>query len=316
MKAFDPAFDSDADTEGPASGSSIWRRDFSRIMSNSSGGVQSDGGGTDVEAVAAAVGVEKLRMDSMDGRSMSNESGGGMTGRGVFARERACSFYGEGGGEQVGDQGDDIGPVTKAVLKDVLNEDYALYSAGVRGKGEDGVGADWDGGDGDGDTGRDGGDVGLEGDEGRRREKKEDGLGRAKSAPINVVREETQPKATKKARSFQWLGEEIRLRMDSGSGLGSDEIGTIGREVEMLLESLEKQRLCSVGVPLFVEEVGRIPRAAIVEGRMKKVKVCEEEGGGRGERRGGICGILTCFEGERSKRKRRKKKKAVENGEE
>lgn len=280
-------------------------------MSNSSAGVQSDGGpgpgsSADLDAVAPASAVDKLRKGSVEGRSMSNDSGGTAGASAVFARDRACSFYGEGVGQHVGEEADDIGPVTKAVLRDVLNEDYELYTAGVGVKGGPREG-EYE----QRDSNLDHSGLYISGQE----NKPDDMLGRAKSAPIKVMAGIKQPQATRKARSFQLFGEEIRIRMDSGSGTEGDEIGMIGREVEMLIASLEKQRLSSVTVPLFVEEVGRVPRAAIVEGRMKKVKVCEEDGVVRSEETKALCGILTCFDGERGRRRRRKKKWGTEREE-
>lgn len=308
LTAFDPTFDSDADTEGPASGSSARRRDFSRILSTSSTGVHSD----DVEAVVAAAAAASAAAGGNAGgniaRAMSGDLARGgrsdseegiIGGEGGFGRDRARSFYGRRvplSCDMEGDAPEEIGPVSKATLRRVLDEDYEVYKAGVASKQKD--------------SGQVKEAVVVEaGDEEKGDEQRE-----VKSPAVTEIKGVDGTRVARKARSFQVFGTEVSVSVDSGSRSGSEDWGVSGSEMDRLLAGVEMPRLSAVAVPLFVEEVGRVPRAALVEGKMKRVRVSEEED--EAKRMRGLCGLgWLCLDGARRKWMRRGKRKGAANGE-
>lgn len=188
---------------------------------------------------------------------------------GTFSRERACSFYGRGSKEvdisapptAEANATDRLGPVSRAQLRAVLDDDYDLFFDSAKGKdvkdlcSEEGSPAKSDS------TAPDSPEM-KEKDEEDGSESGKKGIGR-------------------KVRSFKLYASEERLTVSlvSGSEESSrsgveDELEITGTEMnDLLAGALERPRLSSGTVPLFVEEAGRIPRAAIVDGKMQRVKV-------------------------------------------
>lgn len=383
---FDPAFDSDADTDGPASGSSLWRRDFSRVVSAASAsaaaaahaapdpllpppppppgpdpavaqGEEEDDHDHDhdhhvdhghdhdhlatppntcttfhptvppqhpasapAEAEAppdhdmAHESPNPLRFDThvtvlhippehprptddvqpMEGltapkrhsypadRALSDEHTppAGVT----FCRDRARSFYGRVGRdlEDARPEGDDpheegdIGPMSNAQLRHVLDDDFDLFYREKMGpKGDDP--------DDDSPTKS------------------------ASTAPDSPVMKDkgsdsdaSRGRFVKKVRSFRLFSSDERLTvalvgeaeagMEDEGGVGerggmdavNEDLDMTGRELNQLLAgTLQRPRLSSGRIPLFVEEAGRIPRAAIVDGRMQRVQVRRKRGRGK-----------------------------------
>lgn len=233
------------------------------------------------------------RSDSEDGMILGDYG---------FGRDRARSFYGRvvaANGDVDGEGPEEIGPVSKATLRRVLDEDYEVYKAGVSAKQNESAeekadaslvkGVDERGGDDD-------------------RERN--------GAVVKEVRGLEGTAVARKARSFQVFGTEVSVSVDSGSRSGSD-LGVSGLEMDRLLAGVEMPRLSGVTVPLFVEEVGGVPRAAIVKGKVKRVKVCEEAEEVDAKDMGGLCGLgWLCLDGERKKWKRRRKRKGNVDGQE
>lgn len=296
LTKFDPEFDSDADTEGPASGSSVWRRDLSRVLSNSSGPASSDFSmyhlvsernskqAVDTPSTENPESPDMQHLPKHFSQQRDESEDGAATPLASFSRERASSFYGSRDHDKSGElSADNLGPVSASQLRKVLDEDYDLYFSGTR---------------------------------------KDDSCGEVSISPTTTTQQSESPpdsapvsprekpnrlRSAKSAPQSQkprdlakWTADTDSPRVESSGALGMhksllgpneftisilsedsielrDTVELPPDELTTLLSgSLERPRLSSGAIPLFVEEVGRVPRAAIIDGRIERVKVMKK----------------------------------------
>lgn len=274
--AFDPTFDSDAETDGPASGNSIWRRELSRVRSISSTSI---GLGPDEKRLPS---FHERKKDS-DGRAIErvisrNESDDSFVFEG-FVRDRATSFYGKGN-DAVEVVGEGLSPVSEKELRRELQEDYDMFyhrkekhhakpaepTPGVTPAPA-------------GDEIREEGAAKHETSDEAVPQKKKTGesaqsdsserAAKSVSSGVASVDEGPQSESLRALRQFRLNDDPDRFTVSVVSEENSDE------ELE---EMSGKVGYTIGGVPLFVEEIGRVPRAAIIDGRVTRVRLSPEKG--------------------------------------
>lgn len=281
---FDPCFDSDAETDGPTSGSSVWRRDLSRVRSTSSAaslGIHPEMPHIDS---AKARSAELARLDAhiapVDSASSIEVDDTDFLAVQPFSRDRANSFYGGPDQEHVLDDtsGDDLGPLSDSQLRKMLDEDYDMFYHRQNGKENITPNAP--------DTCEVQKPSGESSPQAKRKSESSSAPGEIDSANVDESENDSSEKSKDSAtslrtyRTFQLPDEPEKFTVSivSDDNLtdrdDEEDFRLLGDEITTLVTtSLDSPRVSSTTVPLFVEEIGRIPRAAIINGKVQRVKV-------------------------------------------
>ncbi|CAN8075148.1 unnamed protein product [Agarophyton chilense] len=225
---FDPsAFDSDAETDGPPSGSFAWRREHSRIRTSLS-----------LNSISS-----RLDPDSTQRRTRPSLTRRPSTPTLVpFSRDRASSFYhGKSRLHQSISNDDIIGAVNPQRLQQLLGEDYVLFCSNSK----------------------------------TAPPQRPD----RHTASSNMPRRAARP-ARSTFFSSRRPGFSMSLVSAGSFRAESDEERDVEQFSRMLVaERGNDQRPSCASIPLFVEEIGRVPRVAVVDGKARRVRVRRPRGG-------------------------------------
>lgn len=285
INSFDPTFDSDADTDGPISASSFWCRTNSKLVpsisANSIGvftlehvdSINQTQSSSLIESPILATNdtpkqiqkeeqqpqqkqpkqIDYIQDEQEEKEQETNE---GFEDGDLFSRDRAGSFYGANNqdNDEVYEQ-DNYGPISQSELKKVLDEDYEMFywkndqqqqeeehedSLVSPLKNDDTISKK----------------SSLVSNHGRFEMKKDEDRYTITLIDDEDEEEEIEKKKMITSESFQMTMEQV---------------------TQLALRQVESPKNVTKRVPLFIEETGRNPRAAIVDGKLQRVKVSKQD---------------------------------------
>ena len=270
INSFDPTFDSDADTDGPISDSSFWCRTNSKLVpsvsANSIGvytlehvdSLNQTQTSSIIQSPILAINDTSKQIEKEEEKKQEEEQiivDEEFEEGDLFSRDRAGSFYGANNqdNDEVYEQ-DNFGPISQCELRKVLDEDYEMFYWKNDNQDED------------------------EEEEEEQQQQDEDDTISKKSSLISChptyemkndddrytitliddedEEEEIEKKKMMTSESFQMTMEQV---------------------TQLALRQVESGNNLTRRVPLFIEETGRNPRAAIVDGKLQRVKVSKQD---------------------------------------